>query len=68
MGLLIKLCIFAGYALALAACGINTIPTQEEKVNSAWAMVEVRLWFEDKEVAKVKGTSTTRRFRDAHAE
>ena len=42
VGLLIKLCIFAGYALVLAACGINTIPTQEEKVNSAWAMVEVQ--------------------------
>ena len=32
----------AGFFLLLPACGINTIPTQEEKVNSAWAMVEVQ--------------------------
>ena len=32
----------AGFSLLLPACGINTIPTQEEKVNSAWAMVEVQ--------------------------
>ena len=42
MGSLIRLCMLAGFFLLLPACGINTIPTQEEKVNSAWAMVEVQ--------------------------
>ena len=42
MGWLIRLCMLAGFFLLLPACGINTIPTQEEKVNSAWAMVEVQ--------------------------
>ena len=42
MGYLIRLCVLAGFFLLLPACGINTIPTQEEKVNSAWAMVEVQ--------------------------
>ena len=42
MGSLMTLCMLAGFFLLLPACGINTIPTQEEKVNSAWAMVEVQ--------------------------
>ena len=42
MGSLIRLCMLAGFFLLLPACGINTIPTQKEKVNSAWAMVEVQ--------------------------
>ena len=42
MGSLMRVCMLAGFSLLLPACGINTIPTQEEKVNSAWAMVEVQ--------------------------
>ena len=42
MSSLMRVCILAGFSLLLPACGINTIPTQEEKVNSAWAMVEVQ--------------------------
>lgn len=42
MGSLMRLCLLAGFSLLLPACGINTIPTQEEKVNSAWAIVEVQ--------------------------
>lgn len=42
MSSLMRVCMLAGFSLLLPACGINTIPTQEEKVNSAWAMVEVQ--------------------------
>jgi LemA protein len=42
VGSLMRVCMLAGFSLLLPACGINTIPTQEEKVNSAWAMVEVQ--------------------------
>lgn len=42
MSSLMRVCMLAGFFLLLPACGINTIPTQEEKVNSAWAMVEVQ--------------------------
>ena len=42
MSSLMRVCMLTGFSLLLPACGINTIPTQEEKVNSAWAMVEVQ--------------------------
>ena len=35
-----KIAVFAVLASLLSGCGINTIPTYDEQVKSAWAQVE----------------------------
>ncbi|MEO6340693.1 MAG: LemA family protein, partial [Caulobacteraceae bacterium] len=39
-GLLVRVAALAALGLALAGCGVNTIPTQQEQAKAKWADVQ----------------------------
>ena len=62
---LVRTCLLLAMPLALSACGVNTVPTKEEKAKAAWADVQSqyqrRADLIPNLVAAVKGAATQER-------